>query len=93
MLYLPMTPTLFDELLAMGYTTSKATQEYYNNLLLGVEGKVVYFLKSGKIGIRQRDSITTFEYQITLEQAQSIKILLSLGFSLEDAYNTIRGNL
>lgn len=88
-----MTPTLFDDLLAMGYTTSKATQTYYDNLLSGVEGKVVYFLKSGKIGIRQRDSITTFEYQITLEQAQSIKILLSLGFSMQDAYNTVRGNL
>ena len=89
MLYLPLTPTLFDELLAMGYTTSKATQEYYDNLLLGVEGKVVYFLKSGKIGIRQRDSITTFEYQITLEQAQTIKILLTLGFTMQDAYKQV----
>ena len=89
MLYLPLTSTNFEYLLSIGYVTSRPTQAYYQDLLPNTEGKVVYFLKSGKIGIRQRDSITTFEYQITLEQAQSIKILLSLGFNMQDAYKQV----
>ena len=89
MLYLPLIPTNFEYLLSIGYTTSRPTQAYYQDLLPNTEGKVIYFLKSGKIGIRQRDSITTFEYQITLEQAQSIKILLSLGFDMQDAYKQV----
>lgn len=93
MLYLPLTDSNFEYLLSIGYITLSPTYAYYKNLIPNTESKVIYFLKSGKIGIRQRDSITTFEYQITLEQAQLIKILLSLGFSLEDAYDTIRGNL
>ena len=89
MLYLPLTSTNFEYLLYIGYVTSRPTQAYYQDLLPNTEGKVIYFLKSGKMGIRQRDSITTFEHQITLEQAQRIKILLSLGFSMQDAYKQV----
>lgn len=92
MLYLPLTLTLFDELLAIGYPTSIVTKQSYKDLVT-IEGKCIWIYNTGFLGMRLLKNVHPDTPQITLEQAQSIKILLSLGFSLEDAYNTIRGNL
>lgn len=88
MLYLPLTPTLFDELLAMGYTTSIITKQLYKELV-NAESKCIWVYKTGYLGMRLLKNVPPNTPQITLEQAQSIKILLSLGFNMQDAYKQV----
>ena len=68
MLYLPLTPTLFDELLAMGYPTSTITKQSHKELVT-TEDKCIWMYKTGYLGMRLLRDIPSGTPQITLEQA------------------------